>query len=99
MKEEFPDEIFGKLGKVHGKDKEGHPVTYVLHNTLAVKQAGGYIPLAITSMGQTRISMLSLVTSNASCGNVAISQFNTPTADRNQMACCLHGEEHRTARL
>ena len=29
MKETFPDDVFGKLGKVHGKDKEGHPVTYV----------------------------------------------------------------------
>ncbi|KAG9312830.1 CRAL-TRIO domain-containing protein [Chiua virens] len=31
MKEEFPEEVFGKLGKVHGKDKEGHPVTYNLY--------------------------------------------------------------------
>lgn len=29
VKEEFPDDVFGKLGMVHGKDKEGHPVTYV----------------------------------------------------------------------
>ncbi|KAH0836536.1 CRAL-TRIO domain-containing protein [Lanmaoa asiatica] len=31
MKEEFPDEVFGKLGKVHGRDKVGHPVTYNLY--------------------------------------------------------------------
>ncbi|KAF8558171.1 CRAL/TRIO domain-containing protein [Imleria badia] len=31
IKEEFPDDVFGKLGKVHGKDKEGHPVTYNLY--------------------------------------------------------------------
>ena len=29
MKEEFPDEVFGKLGRVRGKDKEGRPVTCV----------------------------------------------------------------------
>lgn len=38
MKEEFPDEVFGKLGKVYGKDKEGHPVTYVFDKTRAVMQ-------------------------------------------------------------
>ncbi|KAH7881769.1 CRAL-TRIO domain-containing protein [Phlebopus sp. FC_14] len=31
MKEEFPEEIFGNLGKVYGKDKQGHPVTYNLY--------------------------------------------------------------------
>lgn len=41
MKEEFPDEVFGKLGKVHGKDKEGHPVTYVLDKTRVVMQVHG----------------------------------------------------------
>jgi len=29
MKEEFPDDIFGKLGYVYGKDKSGRPVTCV----------------------------------------------------------------------
>lgn len=28
MKEQFPDEVFEKVGKVKGKDKEGRPVTY-----------------------------------------------------------------------
>ncbi|KAF9218625.1 CRAL/TRIO domain-containing protein [Gyrodon lividus] len=31
MNEKVPDEIFGKLGKVHGRDKEGHPVIYNLY--------------------------------------------------------------------
>lgn len=96
MKEVFPEDIFGKLGKVHGSDKEGHPVTYVLWGNLAVKRVHGYLPLAITSMGQTRTSMLSLVMSNAFCGNVSASRFGVPT-HTNQMACCLRGKEHRTA--
>lgn len=29
VKEEFPDDIFGKLGYVYGKDKGGRPVTCV----------------------------------------------------------------------
>jgi hypothetical protein len=29
VKEEFPDDIFGKLGYVYGKDKSGRPVTCV----------------------------------------------------------------------
>jgi hypothetical protein len=31
VKEEFPQEIFGNLGHVYGKDKEGRPVVYVSH--------------------------------------------------------------------
>ncbi|KIJ61945.1 hypothetical protein HYDPIDRAFT_176719 [Hydnomerulius pinastri MD-312] len=31
MEEKFPDEVFGKLGKVYGKDKQGRPVTYNLY--------------------------------------------------------------------
>ena len=29
VKEEFPQDIFGNLGRVYGKDKEGHPIVYV----------------------------------------------------------------------
>jgi hypothetical protein len=29
MKEEFPEEVFGQLGRTYGKDKEGHPISYV----------------------------------------------------------------------
>ena len=25
----FPEDIFGKLGKIYGKDKQGHPVSWV----------------------------------------------------------------------
>ncbi|KAJ8495297.1 hypothetical protein ONZ45_g12922 [Pleurotus djamor] len=31
MKETFPEEIFGQLGHVYGKDKEGRPVVYNLY--------------------------------------------------------------------
>ncbi|KIK78506.1 hypothetical protein PAXRUDRAFT_163858 [Paxillus rubicundulus Ve08.2h10] len=31
MNERFPDEVFGNLGKVYGKDKQGHPVIYNLY--------------------------------------------------------------------
>jgi hypothetical protein len=30
VKEEFPEDVFGKLGYVYGKDEGGRPVTYVL---------------------------------------------------------------------
>lgn len=33
IEEAFPDDVFGELGKVHGRDKEGHPVTYVFFPT------------------------------------------------------------------
>jgi phosphatidylinositol transfer protein SFH5 len=29
INEEFPKDIFGSVGRVFGKDKEGRPVTYV----------------------------------------------------------------------
>lgn len=31
MKEEFPEKVFGGVGRVFGQDKEGNPVTYVTH--------------------------------------------------------------------
>ncbi|KIM90576.1 hypothetical protein PILCRDRAFT_812334 [Piloderma croceum F 1598] len=31
IKEEFPDDVFGKLGYVYGKDKSGRPVAYNLY--------------------------------------------------------------------
>ncbi|KIM56052.1 hypothetical protein SCLCIDRAFT_29952 [Scleroderma citrinum Foug A] len=31
MKEKFPEDIFGKLGKIYGKDNQGHPVSYNLY--------------------------------------------------------------------
>jgi phosphatidylinositol transfer protein SFH5 len=36
VKEEFPQEIFGNLGHVYGKDKEGRPVVYVSHLFISV---------------------------------------------------------------
>ena len=29
LSEEFPEDVFGGVGKVFGHDKEGRPVTYV----------------------------------------------------------------------
>lgn len=34
MKEEFDADVFGKLGRVYGKDKEGRPVTYNLYGAV-----------------------------------------------------------------
>ena len=34
MKEEFPQDIFGKLGYIAGKDKEGRPVVYNLYGAI-----------------------------------------------------------------
>ena len=34
LKEEFDPEVFGKLGKVYGKDREGRPVTYNLYGAV-----------------------------------------------------------------
>lgn len=34
MKEQYPEEIFGKLGKIYGKDKQGHPVVYNLYGAI-----------------------------------------------------------------
>ena len=31
LKEEFPNDVFGNLGHIYGKDKGGRPVTFV-HN-------------------------------------------------------------------
>ncbi|EJD07682.1 CRAL/TRIO domain-containing protein [Fomitiporia mediterranea MF3/22] len=31
LKEEFPQDVFGNLGHIYGKDKEGRPVTYNLY--------------------------------------------------------------------
>ncbi|KAG1728091.1 CRAL-TRIO domain-containing protein [Suillus lakei] len=31
MKEKFPEDIFGKLGRTYGKDKDGHPIAYNLY--------------------------------------------------------------------
>ena len=34
MKEEFPQDIFSKLGYIAGKDKEGRPVVYNLYGAI-----------------------------------------------------------------
>lgn len=36
MKEEFPEDVFGKLGRNFGHDKEGRPVSYVLSFNIGV---------------------------------------------------------------
>ena len=34
LEEEFDPEVFGKLGRVYGVDKEGRPVTYNLYGVV-----------------------------------------------------------------
>ena len=34
MQEQFDEDVFGRLGKVFGKDKEGRPVTYNLYGAV-----------------------------------------------------------------
>ena len=34
MQETFDKDVFGKLGRVYGKDKEGRPVTYNLYGAV-----------------------------------------------------------------
>ena len=34
LKEQFDPEVFGKLGRVYGKDREGRPVTYNLYGAV-----------------------------------------------------------------
>lgn len=31
MKEKFPEDVFGKLGRTYGRDKDGHPIAYNLY--------------------------------------------------------------------
>lgn len=31
MKEKFPEDVFGQLGRTYGKDKDGHPISYNLY--------------------------------------------------------------------
>ncbi|KAI0796037.1 CRAL-TRIO domain-containing protein [Abortiporus biennis] len=38
LKEEFPEEVFGKVGFVKGVDKEGRPVTYNLYGGPTIKE-------------------------------------------------------------
>ncbi|KZV91507.1 CRAL/TRIO domain-containing protein [Exidia glandulosa HHB12029] len=39
MKEEFPEDVFGTLGRISGKDKEGRPVTYNLYGEVKDNKA------------------------------------------------------------
>ncbi|KAI6024413.1 CRAL-TRIO domain-containing protein [Pisolithus marmoratus] len=34
MKEKYPEETFGKLGRIYGQDKQGHPVVYNLYGAI-----------------------------------------------------------------
>jgi len=65
MKEKFPEDIFGKLGKIYGKDNQGHPVSYVPPNR---HMTAPKALLGTTFTAQTRISMLFSVTSSDFCG-------------------------------
>ena len=68
VKEEFPQDIFGSLGRVRGKDKEGHPIVYVtwlrpllvppfrMHSWESIRRHADVGPRrpGITSTGETR---------------------------------------------
>ncbi|KAJ2687514.1 Non-classical phosphatidylinositol transfer protein (PITP) [Coemansia spiralis] len=41
LDEEFPEDVFGKVGYVHGTDGEGRPVTYNFYGSLDNKQVFG----------------------------------------------------------
>ena len=53
MKEQFPEDVFGQLGKIYGKDKEGRPVAYV-HYPLTMTHADTSCE-GITCTAQIRI--------------------------------------------
>lgn len=40
IKEQYPEDVFGGLGKIFGKDKQGHPVVYNLYG--AAKDTGAF---------------------------------------------------------
>jgi hypothetical protein len=57
MKEEFPEDIFGSVGHVFGKDKEGRPVTCVETNLRSSSPyVLTYLYVDITSMAVTKTS-------------------------------------------
>ena len=43
VNEKFPEEVFGNLSHIYGKDKEGRPVTYVFTLVLTSKFGPGLI--------------------------------------------------------
>lgn len=48
LQEEFPEDVFGNLGRIYGKDKEGHPVVYVVSLLLCLR---GRVRVRVQSMG------------------------------------------------
>src|SRR5262245_26934105 len=69
LKEEFPAEVFGNLGHVYGKDKEGRPVMLVHGSSSFLFPCSGliYCPATIY-MAAIKISRLFLETSIGSSG-------------------------------
>ena len=55
LKETFPEEVFGKVGYVFGKDKEGRPVTYRSFPYYNELFALTFIQLDTMSMAETKI--------------------------------------------
>ncbi|KAH9931807.1 CRAL-TRIO domain-containing protein [Fomitopsis serialis] len=41
LTEEFPEDVFGKLGKIYGKTKEGHPIVYNIYGGADVNAVFG----------------------------------------------------------
>jgi hypothetical protein len=64
MKEQFPEDVFGKLGRTYGKDKDGHPIAYA-HHVLSENSRFDLISEGTIYMAPIRILMPSSVTYSA----------------------------------
>lgn len=92
LKEDFPEEVFGKLGYIYGKDKGGRPVAYEIIQSSCVFK---------TNLSQVTISMAEIPTSkrflemfNDLFGRFCqILVINATDFTIYKMARSIHGEE------
>ena len=68
VNEEFPQDLFGSVGHIFGKDKDGRPVTYVPLAVVLDQLGSDCSHEATTSMGETRTSLPSSLMSLRSSG-------------------------------
>lgn len=86
LKEQFDPEVFGKLGRVYGKDKQGRPVTYNLYGAVTDLKA---------VFGDVQ-KFIRCACSSASAGErMVLTRLGLIV----QVARAVHGAEHRVARL
>ncbi len=84
MQEKFDPEVFGKLGVVYGKDKEGHPVTYNLYGAVKdLKAVFGDVQKFLRCVGERT----GLLWTTLMAGSLR------------KVARAVHGGEHQVARL